>query len=49
MRPVFGSARLASGDLKRRIIDLLAAGGIDLQLSCGPDATARVAAIEAGN
>jgi hypothetical protein len=42
-------AHLASGDLKRRIDGLLAAGSIDLQLFCGPDATARVAAIEAGN
>jgi hypothetical protein len=42
-------AHLASGDLKRRINDLLAAGSVDLQLICGPDATARVAAIEAGN
>jgi hypothetical protein len=42
-------AHLSSGDLKRRIDDLLAAGGVDLQLFCGPDATARVAAIEAGN
>jgi hypothetical protein len=42
-------AHVSSGDLKRRIDDLLAAGGVDLQLFCGPDATARVAAIEAGN
>jgi len=42
-------AHLSSGDLKRRIDDLLAAGGVDLQLFCGPDAAARVAAIEAGN
>jgi hypothetical protein len=42
-------AHLASGDLKRRINDLLAAGSVDLQLFCGPDATTRVAAIEAGN
>ena len=42
-------AHLASGDLKRRIDDLLAAGGVDLQRFCGPDAAARVAAIEAGN
>ncbi|MEB3982023.1 peptidoglycan recognition family protein [Mycobacterium sp. 663a-19] len=41
-------AHLASGDLKRRIDDLLAAGGVDLQHYCGPDAAARVAAIEAG-
>jgi len=42
-------AHISSGDLKRRIDDLLAAGGVDLQRFCGPDATARVAAIEAGN
>ena len=41
-------AHLSSGDLKRRIDDLLAGGGVDLQRFCGPDATARVAAIEAG-
>jgi hypothetical protein len=39
---------LTSGDLKRRIDDLLAAGRVDLQPFCGPDAAARVAAIEAG-
>ncbi|WP_231969332.1 N-acetylmuramoyl-L-alanine amidase [Mycobacterium sp. E735] len=42
-------AHLTSGDLKHRIDDLLAAGGVDLQRFCGPDAAARVAAIEAGN
>ena len=42
-------AHLASGDLKRRIDDLLAGGGVDLQRFCGPDAAAGVAAIEAGN
>jgi hypothetical protein len=42
-------AHLSSGDLKRRIDDLLAAGKVDLQRYCGPDAAARVAAIEAGN
>ena len=42
-------AHLSSGDLKRRIDDLLAAGKVDLQRFCGPDASARVAAIEAGN
>lgn len=41
-------AHLTSGDLKRRIDDLLAAGGVDLQRFCGPDAAARVAAIEEG-
>jgi hypothetical protein len=42
-------AHISSGDLKRRIDDLMAAGPVDLQRFCGPDATARVAAIEAGN
>ncbi|BBZ14770.1 hypothetical protein MBRA_49650 [Mycobacterium branderi] len=42
-------AHLSSGDLKHRIDDLLAAGRVDLPLSCGPNASARVAAIEAGN
>lgn len=41
-------AHLSSGDLKRRIDDLLATGGVDLQDFCGPDATAKIAAIEAG-
>ena len=42
-------AHLSSGDLRRRVDDLLAAGRVDLQRICGPDAAARVAAIEAGN
>jgi N-acetylmuramoyl-L-alanine amidase len=42
-------AHLSSGDLKHRIDELLAAGGVNLQRFCGPDASARVAAIEAGN
>jgi N-acetylmuramoyl-L-alanine amidase len=42
-------SHLSSGDLKRRVDDLLTAGTVDLALFCGPDATARVAAIEAGN
>jgi N-acetylmuramoyl-L-alanine amidase-like protein len=42
-------AHLTSGDLKRRIDDLLAAGPVDLQRFCGPDAAAKVAAIEAGS
>jgi hypothetical protein len=42
-------AHISSGDLKRRIDDLLAAGRVDLQRFCGPEASARVAAIEAGN
>jgi hypothetical protein len=41
-------AHLSSGDLKRRITDVLAGGAVDLQPFCGPDAAARVAAIEAG-
>jgi N-acetylmuramoyl-L-alanine amidase len=42
-------SHLSSGDLKHRIDALLAAGGVNLERLCGPDATARVAAIEAGN
>jgi N-acetylmuramoyl-L-alanine amidase len=42
-------AHLSSGDLKRRIDDLLGAGRVDLQRFCGPEAAERVAAIEAGN
>lgn len=42
-------AHISSGDLKRRIDDLLATGRVDLQRFCGPEASARVAAIEAGN
>src|SRR6202011_675882 len=42
-------SHLSSGDLRRRVDDLLAAGRVDLQRICGPDAAARVAAIEAGN
>ena len=42
-------AHLSSGDLKSRIDGLIAAGGVNLERFCGPDATARVAAIEAGN
>ena len=41
-------SHLSSGDLKRRIDDLLAAGTVNLQRICGPDAAATVAAIEAG-
>ncbi|UMB68206.1 N-acetylmuramoyl-L-alanine amidase [Mycobacterium paraterrae] len=41
-------AHVASGDLKHRIDALLAAGGVNLERSCGPDAAAHVAAIEAG-
>ncbi|OBJ49654.1 peptidoglycan recognition protein family protein [Mycobacterium asiaticum] len=42
-------AHLSSGALKRRIDGLLAAGGVNLQRYCGPDAATRVAAIEVGN
>lgn len=41
-------AHLTSGDLKRRIDALLAAGPVNLQRVCGPDADAVVAGIEAG-
>ena len=41
-------AHLSSGDLKRRIDDLLTAGTVTLQRICGPEAAATVAAIEAG-
>jgi hypothetical protein len=41
-------AHLSSGDLKRRIDDLLTAGTVNLQRICGPEAAATVAAIEAG-
>ena len=42
-------AHIASGDMKRRIEDLVASGAGELQRVCGPEAAARVAAIEAGN
>jgi hypothetical protein len=42
-------AHISSGDLRRRIDDLLGAGRIDLQRICGPDAAAKVEAIEAGS
>lgn len=41
-------AHVASGGLKSRIDDLLAAGPVDLQRICGDEAAAIVAAIEAG-
>jgi N-acetylmuramoyl-L-alanine amidase len=41
-------SHLSSGDLKRRIDDLRAAGPVNLQRICGTDAAATVAAIEAG-
>ncbi|QLL08792.1 peptidoglycan recognition protein family protein [Mycobacterium vicinigordonae] len=42
-------AQLTSGELRTQIDSLLAAGGVDLQPFCGPEAVARVRAIEAGN
>jgi N-acetylmuramoyl-L-alanine amidase len=41
-------AHLSSGDLRRRIDDLVAAGTVDLKKICGPEAAAIVADIEAG-
>jgi hypothetical protein len=41
-------AHVASGDLKRRIDDLVTAGAVELQPVCGPQAAEAVAAIEAG-
>ena len=42
-------AHIASGDITSRIQNLVAAGGAGLERACGPEATARVAAIEAGS
>lgn len=42
------AAHLTDGDLERRIDERLAAGSVDLQKICGPDAAAKVADIEAG-
>jgi len=42
-------AHIASGDIETRIQTVLAAGGGSLERACGPEATARVAAIEAGS
>ncbi|MGH3564134.1 MAG: peptidoglycan recognition protein family protein [Mycobacterium sp.] len=42
-------AYVTSGNLKRRIDDLLEAGTVNLQLVCGPDAAAIVAGIESGH
>jgi N-acetylmuramoyl-L-alanine amidase len=42
-------AHLSSGDLKRRVNDLLTAGRVNLQPFCGSEAAEKVAAIEAGN
>lgn len=41
-------AALQSGTLRARVDQLLAAGGVDLGPMCGAEASARVAAIEAG-
>ncbi|WP_457148245.1 peptidoglycan recognition protein family protein [Mycobacterium sp. URHB0021] len=42
-------AHIASGEIKRRTEDLVASGAGSVQQACGPEAAARVAAIEAGN
>lgn len=42
-------AHVASGELRHRVDDLLAAGTVNLQPVCGPEAAAMVSAIEAGN
>ena len=41
-------AHVTSGDLKSRVDGLLAAGPVDLQTICGPEASQMVADIEAG-
>jgi hypothetical protein len=41
-------AHVSTGDLRGRIDDLLAAGAVDLQRLCGPEAAAIVAEIEQG-
>ena len=41
-------AHVASGDLRRRIDDMVTAGAVDLRRVCGPQAAEAVAAIEAG-
>ena len=41
-------AHITSGDLKRRIDDILTAGPVDLPVVCGPEAEAMVAEIESG-
>jgi hypothetical protein len=41
-------AHLTSGDVLRRVEDLVVAGPVNLQKICGPEAAAKVAAIEAG-
>lgn len=42
-------APIASREMRRRVEDLVSAGAGDLQRICGPDAAAKVHAIEAGN
>ena len=42
-------ARITSGELRRQVKFLLENGGVDLQLLCGAEGLAKVAAIEAGN
>jgi hypothetical protein len=41
-------AHVQSGELRRRVETRMAAGPVDLRSVCGPDAAAKVAAIEAG-
>jgi hypothetical protein len=41
-------AHVTSGDLKRRVDDLLASGPVDVQSICGAEASAIVAEVEAG-
>jgi hypothetical protein len=41
-------AHVASGDLRRRVDDVLAAGPVDLPTICGPEAAEIVTAVEAG-
>jgi N-acetylmuramoyl-L-alanine amidase len=41
-------AHVTSGDLKRRIDDIVAAGPVDLRTICGPEAATIVSDIEAG-
>lgn len=42
-------AHIASGEIRRRVEDLVASGAGHLQRICGPSADAKVAAIEGGN
>jgi len=42
-------AHIVSDDFQRRIDTLLAAGPVDLQRLCGPEAAAKVAEIETGS